>query len=261
MGTKQAMFDAARRIEAAGTGYDQSQRWSFNPTRDGKTFVKNKEADCSAFCAAVAKSAFPSFNTADPIYTGSIRAKFLAIGFSAIRVTNSTKLSDIKAGDFVLKEGHHIEYCASDGLFYSAAIDERGKASGGTAGNQSGNETRGRSKYAYKGGWEWILRPPTEVTPSASKKSNTVIAKEVIAGKWGNGATRTKKLKAAGYDPATIQKLVNSLVTTNQTKKTNTVIAKEVIAGKWGNGATRTKKLKAAGYDPATIQRLVNSMV
>ena len=29
MGTKQAMFDAARRIEAAGTGYDQSQRWSF----------------------------------------------------------------------------------------------------------------------------------------------------------------------------------------------------------------------------------------
>lgn len=45
-----------------------------------------------------------------------------------------------------------------------------------------------------------------------SKKSNNTIAKEVIAGKWGNGDERKEKLKAAGYDPAAIQKLVNKLL-------------------------------------------------
>lgn len=47
---------------------------------------------------------------------------------------------------------------------------------------------------------------------SSSKKSITTIAKEVIAGKWGNGDTRKKKLKAAGYDPNAVQKKVNELL-------------------------------------------------
>ena len=38
------------------------------------------------------------------------------------------------------------------------------------------------------------------------------IAKEVIAGKWGVGAERTKKLTEAGYDAAAVQKLVNELM-------------------------------------------------
>lgn len=45
-----------------------------------------------------------------------------------------------------------------------------------------------------------------------AKKSNEEIAKEVIQGKWGNGATRKQKLAAAGYDYATIQKIVNNLL-------------------------------------------------
>lgn len=44
------------------------------------------------------------------------------------------------------------------------------------------------------------------------KKSVTEIAKEVIAGKWGNGSTRVEKLKAAGYDPDEVQKKVNELL-------------------------------------------------
>ena len=47
---------------------------------------------------------------------------------------------------------------------------------------------------------------------TTKKKSNTEIAKEVINGKWGNGETRKKKLKAAGYDPTEIQKIVNKLL-------------------------------------------------
>lgn len=45
-----------------------------------------------------------------------------------------------------------------------------------------------------------------------TKKSNAQIAREVIAGKWGNGETRKKKLKAAGYSYKAVQKIVNELV-------------------------------------------------
>ena len=44
------------------------------------------------------------------------------------------------------------------------------------------------------------------------KKSNEDIAKEVIAGKWGNGAERKKRLTAAGYDYNKIQAIVNELM-------------------------------------------------
>lgn len=51
----------------------------------------------------------------------------------------------------------------------------------------------------------------TSSKPSA-KKNVTAIAKEVIAGKWGDGNTRKTKLKKAGYDYAAVQKKVNELL-------------------------------------------------
>lgn len=45
-----------------------------------------------------------------------------------------------------------------------------------------------------------------------AKKSNTEIAREVIQGKWGNGATRKQRLTAAGYDYAAVQAEVNRLL-------------------------------------------------
>ena len=47
---------------------------------------------------------------------------------------------------------------------------------------------------------------------SSGKKSVTEIAKEVIAGKWGNQPDREKRLKAAGYNYAEIQNAVNKLL-------------------------------------------------
>ena len=44
------------------------------------------------------------------------------------------------------------------------------------------------------------------------KKTNYEIAREVIAGKWGNGKERKKRLTAAGYNAAIIQAEVNKLV-------------------------------------------------
>ena len=49
-------------------------------------------------------------------------------------------------------------------------------------------------------------------TSSPAKKSNEEIAREVIAGKWGNGAARKQRLTAAGYSYSVIQALVNKLL-------------------------------------------------
>ena len=103
---------------------------------------------------------------------------------------------------------------------------------------------------------------PTPATPA--KKSVEEIAKEVLAGKWGNGTDRKKKLEAAGYNYTEVQNKVNELSgkkTTTTTKKSVIEIAKEVIAGKWGNGADRKKKLEAAGYNYSEVQKKVNELL
>lgn len=51
-----------------------------------------------------------------------------------------------------------------------------------------------------------------EEIPNTDAKLLQEIAKEVIRGKWGNGAERKKRLEAAGYDYAEVQKIVNKLV-------------------------------------------------
>lgn len=55
-------------------------------------------------------------------------------------------------------------------------------------------------------------KPTSTKKPTTAKKSVDTIAKEVIAGKWGNGSERKNKLTAAGYDYNAVQKKVNSLL-------------------------------------------------
>lgn len=43
-------------------------------------------------------------------------------------------------------------------------------------------------------------------------KSVTEVAREVIAGKWGNGTERKKRLEAAGYSYQAVQDKVNGLL-------------------------------------------------
>ena len=46
----------------------------------------------------------------------------------------------------------------------------------------------------------------------SGKKSVEELASEVLAGKWGNGAERKKRLEAAGYSYSAVQKKVNELI-------------------------------------------------
>ena len=57
-----------------------------------------------------------------------------------------------------------------------------------------------------------LFLTPVKGGQVAIAKTNEEIAKEVLAGKWGNGAERKNKLTKAGYNYATIQAIVNELV-------------------------------------------------
>lgn len=95
---------------------------------------------------------------------------------------------------------------------------------------------------------------------STGKKSVNEVAKEVIAGKWGNGDARKAALTKAGYDYSAVQAKVNELLSGKKLKSVNE-IAKEVIQGKWGNGSERKRRLTQAGYDYAAVQNAVNKML
>ena len=82
------------------------------------------------------------------------------------------------------------------------------------------------------------------------------IADEVIAGQWGNGADRKKRLTDAGYDYNAVQDIVNKKVA--PMRKSNDQIASEVIAGQWGDGNDRKNRLEQAGYDYDAVQKVVN---
>lgn len=102
----------------------------------------------------------------------------------------------------------------------------------------------------------------TSTAASSSKKSTTAIAKEVLEGKWGNGAERKSKLTAAGYNYDAVQAEVNRLLSNTSTpKKSITEVAKEVIRGDWGNGAERKQKLEAAGWNYDAVQAEVNKLL
>lgn len=102
-----------------------------------------------------------------------------------------------------------------------------------------------------------------EPAPAPSKKSIDEIAREVIAGKWGNGQDRKNRLTKAGYDYNTVQSRVNQLLgkTPQPSKKPIDEIAREVILGKWGNGKDRKNRLTAAGYDYDAVQKRVNELM
>lgn len=117
----------------------------------------------------------------------------------------------------------------------------------------------GRPRY------ELVVTEDELTDGTTTHKTIEQLAKEVIAGQWGNGDERKHRLTQAGYSYEAIQAKVNDLLSGGNTvappKKTVTELAKEVIAGKWGNGEDRKKRLKAAGYNYDEVQKKVNELL
>ena len=102
---------------------------------------------------------------------------------------------------------------------------------------------------------------PVESAPS---KSVDTLAREVIAGNWGNGQDRVNRLTSAGYNYNSVQNRVNEIlsgVSNKPSGKSIDTLAREVIRGDWGNGQDRKNRLERAGYDYDAVQKRVNELL
>lgn len=105
---------------------------------------------------------------------------------------------------------------------YSDHIGFVEKVSGGMVTAIEGNRGEKVARRVIPLGWGYIRRyasPQYEKAvngnggnPGTGKKSVEAVAKEVLAGKWGNGEDRKKRLQAAGYDYGAVQRKVNELM-------------------------------------------------
>lgn len=118
-------------------------------------------------------------------------------------------IANAKEGMAIWRQGH-IAYIGPDLKIYEAS---------GTKNDMRVTDFNKRAKdFTYllvvKGSAladAGIQTPPTSV-PEAPTADLTEIAKQVIAGKYGNGSERRKRLEEAGYDYSEVQKKVNELI-------------------------------------------------
>ncbi len=156
----------AREAEHSKVGYDQGQRWTWLD-RAGRRIVPDKETDCSALTLGLYWLAGWPVDISGTCWTGNAEKLCRDAGFTVIDISewDTRRLRrDPIAGDALVGPGHII-LVGDDGTWLSAEFDERGKASGGAPGDQSGREVRWREPYARSSGWKRLLRPPTGGAP------------------------------------------------------------------------------------------------
>lgn len=179
-------------------------------------------------------------------FVAVLEAKGYCVGIYANKYWNTTYLTDDWYNTKPRWIAQYHTECTYSGEYGIWQYSSSGKVDG-ISGNVDMN-------YAYVD-YPKLLKNDT--VEEVSKKSNEEVAKEVVAGLWGNGAERKTKLTEAGYNYSDVQAIVNKLVA----KKSNEEVAKEVINGEWGNGVDRKNRLTAAGYDYNAIQKIVNEKV
>lgn len=87
---------------------------------------------------------------------------------------------------------------------------------------------------------------PVEQPKEEPKKSVEAIAKEVIEGKWGNGADRKRNLTNAGYNYNEVQKKVNGLLKNTGTSELYVIKKGDTLSGIAKKFNTTITKLKNA---------------
>lgn len=176
----------------------------------------------------------------------------------------STDFSKIEIGEAVWLKGH-IGVYIGDGLavectpswendvqITSCNCDKKGY-------NRRNWTKHGKLPYITYEKAEIVPEKPS-AQPVQSTKDITSVAKEVINGKYGNGATRKKNLEAAGYDYRAVQDEVNRLLSPK--KEPLEKVVNDTINGKYGNGAERKHRIPAeTGYTYAEVQAEVNRML
>ena len=118
------------------------------------------------------------------------------VGAYSVKNNADVQLKKVKAAGF-------DTYMVKEGGLYKIQVGAYSKKE---------NAEAMQKKLKAKGFDSFITTQSGSAVTTTSKKSIDTIAREVIRGDWGNGVEREKKLKAAGYDYAAVQKRVNELL-------------------------------------------------
>lgn len=170
-----AAMDKACRVWSVG--YCQTHRWNV---------YNGGETDCSALVIWALRQG--GFDTGGATYTGNLSYNLTRRGWLRL----PANLGILQPGDILLNDTHHVCMVISghghNAIIAQASIDERGRASGGRAGDQTGYETNERRVYSYRHGWDCILRYKG-AGASAPAKQPSSSGKLEIDGLWGAGTS------------------------------------------------------------------------
>ena len=177
-------------------GYSQESRWG------------TPDYDCSSLTITAWQQAGVPVKTRGATYTGNMYHTFIACGFKD--VTSQVNLATgagLKRGDVLLNHIHHVAMYCGNGMEVEASINERGGATGGTPGDQTGREILIRSYRNYP--WNAILR-------------------------WGNGgkktATTSSTLLKKGYTGDAVKDLQQKLVVLGWSLETDGIFGNATLA-------------------------------
>ena len=182
-------------------GYDQIYRWG-----------EHGDYDCSSAVITAYQQAGIPVKTNGATYTGNMYSVFTKCGFRDVTAScNLSTGAGMKRGDVLLNHVHHVAMHCGNGMEVEASINEKGTATGGTPGDQTGKEFLKKAYRNYP--WNCVLR-------------------------LGNGAaSNVETFKATGTAVANVDDLyVRSIpngVVLGQLKKGNRVEIDGKTSGSW----------------------------
>lgn len=133
-------------------GYDQIYRWG-----------EKGDYDCSAAVIQACQNAGIPVKTGGATYTGNMLKVFLKNGFEVVTHEVNLKTgAGLIRGDVLLNTSHHTAMYCGNGKEVEASINEKGTATGGKPGDQTGREFLIRSYRNYP--WTHVLRYTKDTT-------------------------------------------------------------------------------------------------
>ena len=213
-------------------GYDQQYRWG-----------ERGDFDCSSAVISAWELAGVPVKTGGASYTGNMRGVFLRCGFKDVTGdVNLVNGSGLERGDVMLNYEHHTAMYCGAGQEVEASINEKGGATGGMPGDQTGRELLVRPYRNYP--WDCVLRYAGEKTGS---RPGPVYEYSIKLGLLQEGMedpqvrTLQRLLAAGGYEPGEADGIMGSR-TVEAVKKFQT--DKGLLSDGEVGGETWTKLLR-----------------
>lgn len=184
-----AVKEAVKIAKDNSHGYDQLTRTS------------GIDYDCSSLVAHCLIAG--GFKVDKNSTTRTLYNQLINLGFKDV------KGDKLKKGDILLTPGKHTVIASTAKKVVTASINEKGTATGGKKGDQTGKEIYIRDYYTPSYGWTYHLRFSDVSRETFENEKYYKIACDVINGKYGNGAKRKVKL---GSKYKAVQSLVNKIL-------------------------------------------------